>query len=97
MGFKSAPPTIKKMQKFLVLLTFWTICQKGPLFMNLSIRQNPNIPSFQRVMNISQSLTFNSSGPPAWMLDMQEMELDLDPKLLKGNMEVGPKASCKCL
>ena len=35
----------------------------------------------------NNSMSLNSSGPPAWILNLRDMDLD-PPKLIRGNMEV---------
>ena len=35
----------------------------------------------------NNSMLFNNSGPPAWILNLRDMDLD-PPKLIRGNMEV---------
>ena len=37
--------------------------------------------------NNSSSMLLNNSGPPAWILNLRDMDLD-PPKLIRGNMEV---------
>ena len=37
--------------------------------------------------NNNNSMSLNSSGPPAWILNLRDMDLD-PPKLIRGNMEV---------
>ena len=34
----------------------------------------------------NNSMLLNNSGPPAWILKLRDMDLDL-PKLIRGNME----------
>ena len=35
----------------------------------------------------NNSMLLNNSGPPAWILNLRDMDLD-PPKLIRGNMEV---------
>ena len=37
--------------------------------------------------NNNSSMLLNNSGPPAWILNLRDMDLD-PPKLIRGNMEV---------
>ena len=37
--------------------------------------------------NNNNSMLLNNSGPPAWILNLRDMDLD-PPKLIRGNMEV---------
>ena len=37
--------------------------------------------------NNNNSILLNNSGPPAWILNLRDMDLD-PPKLIRGNMEV---------
>ena len=37
--------------------------------------------------NLLNSTSLNNSGPPAWILNLRDIELD-PPKLIRGNMEV---------
>ena len=38
------------------------------------------------------STSLNNSGPPAWILNLRDIELD-PPKLIRGNMEVEQKST----
>ena len=43
--------------------------------------------AFNANSNNNNSNSLNSSGPPAWILNLRDMDLD-PPKLIRGNMEV---------
>ena len=49
-----------------------------------NIDDNDNIDNNN---NNNNSMLFNNSGPPAWILNLRDMDLD-PPKLIRGNMEV---------
>ena len=46
-----------------------------------------NANNANNAINNNNSMSLNSSGPPAWILNLRDMDLD-PPKLIRGNMEV---------
>ena len=57
------------------------------LGMLANANSNNNSNAFNANSNNNNSNSLNSSGPPAWILNLRDMDLD-PPKLIRGNMEV---------
>ena len=48
---------------------------------------NNSMANANNAISNNNSMSLNSSGPPAWILNLRDMDLD-PPKLIRGNMEV---------
>ena len=51
------------------------------------LANNNSMANANNADNANNSMSLNSSGPPAWILNLRDMDLD-PPKLIRGNMEV---------